>query len=242
MNKRLLGIVGAIVLGILGALIVITYVQGADQRAIAAAQPVSVLVVQQPVPAGVPVDELAKSVAPKDIPQSALAQGAVVNLADVAGKVTAVGLVPGQQLLASLMADPAAQKTSGKVPVPSGLQEVSVLLDSKRALGDYLAPGDTVGVFITFDNGPKPGGNVTNQTLHKVLVTAIQGAAVPDPTKDASASPVAAGPLMVTLATDAPGAAKIVYGSEFGRIWLSKEPKTASEQGSGPMTIDGIYK
>lgn len=243
MNKRLIGVAAAVVLGIIGALIVVTYVQGADRRAVAASQPISVIVVQQAVPAGTPADQLAKLVTAKDVPQSAVAEGAVVNLADVTGKVTAVALVPGQQLLTSLMVDPKSQRTSGKVPVPAGLQEVSVLLEARRALGGYVTAGDTVGIFITFDNGPKPGGNSTNETLHKVLVTSVQGA--PDPAKvsqDSASSPVAGGNIMVTFAVDTPTATKIVYASEFGRIWLSREPATASEQGSGPITIDGIYK
>jgi pilus assembly protein CpaB len=75
---------------------------------------------------------------------------------------------------------------------------------------------------------------------------AVEGATVPHAATGsgssgaATAAPTAA--LLVTLAVDAPTAEKIVYGAEFGKIWLSKEDPASSGSGAQILTRDGIYK
>jgi pilus assembly protein CpaB len=34
----------------------------------------------------------------------------------------------------------------------------------------------------------------------------------------------------------------VVYGQEFGTIWLSDEPSTAVQEGTRELTREGIYK
>ena len=45
----------------------------------------------------------------------------------------------------------------------------------------------------------------------------------------------------MTVAVDDDDAHKVIYAAEFGRIWLSKEPKEATESDPQPMTIDEVY-
>jgi pilus assembly protein CpaB len=47
---------------------------------------------------------------------------------------------------------------------------------------------------------------------------------------------------MVTLATAAPAAEKIVFGAEHGKIWLSLEPADATETGTRVLTDKSVYK
>ena len=60
MKSRLLAGVAALVLAILGALLVVSYAQGADTRAVQGLDPVTVLVVQKAVPAGTSVAGLGR--------------------------------------------------------------------------------------------------------------------------------------------------------------------------------------
>ncbi|WCI08470.1 hypothetical protein PJ267_19735 [Arthrobacter sp. OVS8] len=54
MKSRLLAGIAALVLAIVGALLVVSYAQGADTRAVQGLDPVAVLVVKNAVPAGTP--------------------------------------------------------------------------------------------------------------------------------------------------------------------------------------------
>ena len=179
MKSRLLAGVVAVLLAIVGAVIVVSYAQGADQRAVSSLDPVGVLVVTKAVPAGSPVEALKASVALEELPGAAVAETALNTLDGAAGKVTAADLVPGEQLLAERLVSPEELKTLGSVPVPAGLQEVSFQLEPQRVVGGRLAAGDTVGIFITMPNGgieDKPDQETVQLSIRKALVTAVQRA------------------------------------------------------------------
>lgn len=247
MKSRLLAGSAAVLLAIIGIVLVISYAQGADRRALEGLEPVDVLVVQQAVPAGTPVEDLSKFVATKPLPAGAVISSSLKTLDTSSGKVTAIDLIPGDQLAAERLVDPAQLETPGSVPVPAGLQEVSFALDPQRTVGARLAAGDTVGVFISFDAGP-PEPNAPPETtqfaFHRVLVTGIQRAAAPaGDAGDAPQTPVLpTGAVMVTVAVDDATAGRIVFGAEFGRIWLSKEPGDATRGPADILRKNRIYK
>lgn len=258
MKSRLLAGVAALVLAILGALLVVSYAQGADTRAVQGLDPISVLVVKKAVPAGTSVAALAAYVASEELPGKAVTQTALRNLDGLADKVTSVELLPGEQLVAERLIAPEELKTSGSVDVPEGLQEISFQLEPQRVVGGRIAPGDHIGIFISLKGGgleAKPEKETTQLSIHKVLVTAVQRAPAatpsPQPSADGSAPPaedmsLPTGSLMLTVAVNDVDASKIVYASEFSdsaSLWLSKEPLNATDSGKpGIMTNPEVYK
>ena len=257
MKSRLLAGIAALVLAVVGAILVVSYAQGADSRAVQGLQPVTVLVVSKAVPAGTPVAALKASVSSQELPGKAVTKSALQNLDGLAGKVTAVDLLPGEQLVAERLIAPEELRTSGSVQIPAGLQEVSFQLEPQRVVGGRLVPGDHVGIFISFKSGgleAKPEKETTQLTIHKVLVTAVQRAPVATPAAQSSADGATApaedtslptGSLLLTVAVNDVDAGKIVYASEFkdsASIWLSKEPLNAKD--SGPTVMEGskVYK
>ncbi|MBD1590684.1 flagellar biosynthesis protein FlgA [Arthrobacter sp. S1_S22] len=256
MKSRLLAGVIAVLLAIVGAVIVVSYAQGADQRAVSSLDPVGVLVLSKAVPAGSSVETLKASVALQQLPGAAVAKTALNTLEGSAGKVTSADLVPGEQLVAERLVSPEELKTSGSVPVPAGLQEVSFQLEPQRVVGGRLAPGDTVGIFISLPNGgieAKPEKETVQLSIHKALVTAVQRApegAVAKPAPSASAEPapdprdvnLPTGLLMVTVAVNDINADKIVFAAEYASLWLSKEPLEAQDSGPRIMTRQDLYK
>lgn len=255
MKSRLLAGVVAVLLAIVGAVIVVSYAQGADQRAVSGLDPAGVLVVSKAVPAGSSIETLKAAVALEQLPGTAVAKTALNTLDGSVGKVTSTNLVPGEQLLAERLVSPEELKSLGSVPVPAGLQEVSFQLEPQRVVGGRLAAGDTVGIFISMPSGGvenKPG-ETTQLSIHKVLVTAVQRApegAVAKPAPSASAAPepdprdvnLPTGLLMVTVAVNDINAGKIVFASEFASIWLSKEPLDAQDSGPRIMIRPDVYK
>jgi pilus assembly protein CpaB len=258
LKSRLLAGIAALVLAVVGAILVVSYAQGADARAVQGLEPVDVLVVAKPIPAGTSVEALQPFLATEKLPGKAVAPSAVKTLAGIAGKVTAVELLPGEQLVAERLIAPEELQTSGSVQIPAGLQEVSFQLEPQRVVGGRLAPGDHVGIFISLKNGgieAKPEKETTQLTIHKVLVTAVQRAPVATPPAQPSADGATAPPedtslptgsLLLTVAVNDVDAGKIVYASEFtdtASLWLSKEPLNAKDSGRpGIMTKPEVYK
>jgi pilus assembly protein CpaB len=248
----------AAVLAIVGAMLVISYAQGADQRAVKNLEPVAVLVVKTAIPAGTPVESMTASVTTEQLPGAAVTGSSLESLDGSKGKVAAVDLVPGEQLVAERLVEPEELKTQGSVKVPAGLQEVSFQLEPDRVVGGRLAPGDHVGVFVSMDEGgleDRADKETTKLTVRKALITAVQRApeaaptAAPSPT--ASADPNAADPkdttlptgsLMLTVAVSDVDAAKIVFAAEYGKMWLSKEPTNAKDSGPRIIQRSEVYK
>jgi pilus assembly protein CpaB len=255
-KSRLLAGVVAVLLAIVGAILIVTYAQGADQRAVKGLDPVDVLVVKKAVPAGTPVETMKTSVAVEQVPGSAVAKTALHTLDESAGKVAAADPIPGEQLLSERLIAPEDLKTSGSAKVPAGLQEVSFQLEPQRVVGGRVEAGDHVGIFISMNAGgieSKPEKESTQLSIHKVLVTAVQRApdgavAKPAPSASAGTEPdprdvnLPTGSLMITVAVNDINAGKIVFASEFASIWLSKEPLDAQDSGPRVMIRPDVYK
>ena len=251
MKVRILAAAAAVLLAITGAAALANYVAGADQRALQGAKAVQVYTVREPVPAGTAAEKLPELAGQQAIPANAVAAGAITDLAQIAGMVPSTDLVPGEQLLASRFVDPAALKETnpGQVPVPAGMQEVTIQLEPQRVLGGQLVAGDTVGVLFSFADGTTggPAGPITHLQMHKVLVMTVQGVpAAAEPSTGSgqagSAPAVPAGSVLVTLARTAPDVEKIVYAAEHGKIWLSKQNSAATETGTQELNRDGVFK
>lgn len=258
MKSRLLAGTAAAVLALIGAILIFVYAQGADERAVQGLEPVDVLVVQTAVPAGTPVSSLASAVAVQKLPGAAVAQSALRSLDGSSGKVTAVDMHPGEQLLAERLIAPGELKNQGSVQVPEGLQEISFQLEPQRVVGGRISPGDLVGIFISLNNGgieAKADKETTELAIHKVLVTAVQrapqGAAGTQPSPSASPDPntpdpkdteLPVGSLLLTVAVSDIDASKIVFAAEYAKIWLSKEPATAKDNGGPIMQRGEVYR
>ena len=243
MKTRIIGGILAVVLAVAGALVIMAYVRGADQRALAGARTVDVLVVSELIVAGTAAAEVEGLVDTTAMPASAVVVGGVQTLDQIVGLVATVDLQPGEQLLASRFAAVVDVAVENVVEVPTGMQEVSISVDAPRSVGASITPGSTVGVFAS--NPAGADGPYTHLLLHKVLVTRVQGlAAAPEPAtaEEAAAAtlPIPA-PVLVTFAVSAADAERIVFAAEYGTIWLSDEPATAVESGAAGQTWGSVY-
>ena len=243
MNRRIIGIVGAVVLALGGTLALVGYVQSARDRAAAATNTVDVWVVKTAIPEGTPATEIEGSLEYVGVPANLRADGGVGDLDDLDDLVTSTELLPGEQLLTSRFVTAAAARR-GDVPV--GLHQITVELTPERAMGGRVRAGDSVGVFISFEpfdlEGQIPDGqggveqlkgktgNTTHLTLHKVLVTSVQigpnASGVPalsgedgaddEPVNISSVESAPTESLLVTLALDAPAIEQLVFAAEYG--------------------------
>lgn len=240
MKTRLIGAILAIVLALVGTVVLTGYVRDADARAADGAAFVPVYVVTTEIPTGTAVGAIGSFIDVKRIPTIAAVPGRVTKLSAIAGKVAEVSLKPGEQLIKSRWVDPAELAAQGDVTLSEGMQALTLALPVEQVVGGTVKAGDSVGVIITATKKSADGSPdvpVSKQVFHKVLVTAVQQGATTTPTKkaDAEAEPVSV--VMVTLARTTPDLEKIVWGQEFGTVWLTIEPKMANETGSS--MVDG---
>ncbi|ACL40611.1 SAF domain protein [Pseudarthrobacter chlorophenolicus A6] len=251
MKSRLLAGTAAVALALVGALLIIVYANGADARAMASTNPKKVLVVEKPIPAGTPINDMTASLVIEDVPATAIAPTALTSLDSKAGTVAAVDLVPGEQLLAERLVAPEALKAEGGVQIPPGLQEVTFELEPKRVVGGRIQAGDHVGIGFSFAGGAdkaKPADASTQLTLRKVTVTAIQrapqaaSAEAPADGSNPQDTTLPQGSLMVTVAVNDIDATKIIYASNNGDLWLTKEPLDAQDNGGFIARKDTVYK
>ena len=254
MTKRIVGFITAIVLALVGTLALVAYVNGATERALAGEQLVEIYVVTTPIPGGTPAEAIEDYVAVEQVPVKVRASGAVDSIPALAGLVTAVDLVPGEQLLSGRFIERAKldDREIG-IEVPEEMVEVTIQLEPDRAIGGLLEPGQTVAVFASFGpsdlgetayelNGeivPVPAAaeqvegstsNTTDLLFHKVLVTAVQepSGRTPEQAEQRLTTPPA-GSVFVTLALQTYYAERLVFTAEYGSIWLAIERETVPD-------------
>jgi Flp pilus assembly protein CpaB len=232
------------VLAAIGTVVLISYVRGADVRAAEGAELVRVYMVEDEVPAGTTGADIEKYVESREIPALAAVPDRVRNLTQLKGLQTDVALQPGEQLILARWVDPAEIDSRGEEKLPEGMQALSLALPVERVVGGSVQAGDTVGVVVASEAETEDGKTVllTRQAFHKVLVLSVQGGTsiVRGDGEKESEDPVEA--LMVTVALTTPDIEVLVWGQQFGTVWLTLEPETADE--SGGRTVDGtiIYQ
>lgn len=268
-NRRVRGAIAAVVLASVGAVGLVAFVRGAEDRALAGEKLVDVLVVKKRVEAGMASEEIKGSVRSERVPAKTRADGAVAELAAVAGRVASVDLLPGEQVTTErFIAPDVFGRTGGQVDIPEGLLEVTVSLQPERAVGGVVRPGSTVGVVASFESfdlsaqGPSDvdgtivpaGGKTPDSThliLHKVLVTNVQSARSFDfqmggggegGDGETQTAPAPSENLLVTLALDAASVERVVFAAEHGSLWLAIEPTDADEGGTQVQTRGSVYR
>ena len=256
MNRKITGILLAVLLATVGTFALVAYVQSAKDEAVAGERQVDVLVVRDRIRKGATLDEVRGAVGTSEIPAKVRPEDAVTDLADLdEGLVVAVDLEPGEVLLRSRLV---GAEDLARAAVPEGMQELTVALEPERAVGGSLNAGDTVGVVLSFEpferDEAQGGGktpNMSHLTFHKVVVTSVQfdpnESATPlagDDEGDEGQEDVERAPsnrLLVTLALTSPQVEQVAFAAEFGHIWLTAEPASADESGTRIVTLGEVY-
>lgn len=267
-KRRIIGIVTAMLLAIIGTVALVGYVQSAKDKAVAEEALVDVYVVDELVPKGAEPGTIKSSVSLEQVPARLKQPGAISDLDAVGDNVAATDLQPGDQLLAARLVpkDKVSEEVTDKV-------QISTLLAAERAVGGSLKKGDLVGVYLSFDpftvdeagesssttpttappasdatstsaEAEKKTPNVTRLEFQHVLVTNVQTTDTPvnADTKDSEAvEQVTGSQYVVTLALSPEQSERFVFAAEFGHVWLSNEPASVSDDGTRLVTLGNVY-
>lgn len=244
MRIRIIAIAIAAVLAVVGVIVLVNAFRVAGQTSASGSHLVTVWVVTTEIPAGTSAADAGPAIQTEQVPASYVPDGAVRSAVQLTGKVASVTLEPGEQLLSSRWVTPSElASTGGSAAVPAGLQQVSIAVDAQRTAAGHIGVGDHVGVFVSLDaSGTDPA--VTELLLNNVLVTSI-GAGSGSTSTSGSATGTStasnvSGSTLVTFALSADDAQKLVYGAEFGRVWLSLQNDKSTPVTTGPATRTGL--
>lgn len=237
-RRRVLAIVAAVLLTVFGVVVIIAYVNAAEEQAQERAGLDPILVAGEEIPAGTPAADLAGRVATTEVPGAFVPDDAVTNVDDLGRQVTVERILEGEPIVARQFGE-----RRGPGPGPGQLDEgrevITLTLEAQRALGGDVAAGDLVGVIAALDDtggdGETPLGETdaggqgcgeTGMVLARVEVTDVSGAADPD-TGEAGGNAVT-----VSLDVDQTDAERLVFAAEYGSIWLTR-------QTNGSLQADG---
>ena len=271
-RRRILGILTALVLAIVGTAALISYVNSAKDKAVGDEELVDVFVVDKLVPKGADAKAIKASVSIEQVPARLKQAGALTDLDAVGDNVAGADLLPGDQLVAARLvpAEVVTEVVTDKV-------QVSALFAPERAVGGALVKGDLVGVYISFEpfdiasagqqatdgtapettvalapgdtapsttQGPTSTPNVTRLEFQNVLVTNVQTISAPvspDTTDGVGVVQVTGSQYVITLALSPEQSERFVFATEFGRIWLSKDPASVADDGTRLVTLGTVF-
>jgi pilus assembly protein CpaB len=145
-KRRIIGIVAATLLALVGTISLVGYVRSAKDDAVAQEALVDVYVVDVYVPKGADPETIRASVSIEQVPARLKQDDAITDLETVGEQVAAADLQVGDQLVAVRLASSELVTTEITDKV-----QISALLEAERAVGGAIQPGDLVGVYLSFD-------------------------------------------------------------------------------------------
>lgn len=191
MSRRVGGAIVAVVLALIGTGVLVGVVRGAEERALEGAEMVQVILIDGDVPVqrGTAVERLPLRLA--RMPQATVAASAVENVMDVADMVTAVELLPGEQLLAERLIsveefEEEVKAEAAPYDLPPGYLEISVPIPAERALGGKLEVGEHIALIGIFQGAADPETEDPNAALEGQQITSEDVIAFEAPPPDAS--------------------------------------------------------
>lgn len=156
MNRRILTIILAVLLAVLGTTAVLIYVNKADARALDGKEAVSVLVAKQPIAAGTAVKYAKVLLAKENMPAAAVPSDALRTLEQKLDEyVTSTEIAPGQLLTRRMLVKESKQND---FVLPAGKLAVTIPIESGSVGEVPLQPGFKVAIFNTFDVGSERNG------------------------------------------------------------------------------------
>jgi pilus assembly protein CpaB len=235
MRSRATAVLVAIVLALLATVALVVYVRSADQRAVAGQDPVKVLVAAKVIPASTTGEQAFNRglIATTELPRRAVARGAITSVGAIGGRVAAVDIQPGEQLLDSRWVTADSAAGSHLLPIPADRQAIAIAVDLTRQVSGFVTPGDHISLVASFDVHPTdakgdskgPDVKLSRFLLQDVTVLAVGTQPLPNPAAGGKATANKGQTLTtVTLAVKPTDVERVAFAAENGSLYLSLLP------------------
>jgi pilus assembly protein CpaB len=230
MQSRIVAILVAIVLAVMATMALVVYVHSADRRAINDRQPVLVYVARQKIPQGTFGSRAYNAgwIQQKALPAVAVASDAIRSVDQIAGRVAAVNIYPGEQLISVRWVSPDVAEGQHLLQIPPDMQAISIQVDATRQVSGFITPGDHVSILATVRKGGGPNRDqpTTGYLLQDVTVLAVGGQAQVNPAAQGSAraNNRAQGLTTITVALSPSQMPNLVAAIEGGSLYFTLLP------------------
>jgi len=225
MRRRIIGIVAALVVALLGLLGVVVYAQAADGRAVAGQATQTVFIAKAAVPMGTTAADAVNQqlMVPEKVVAKGVPQGALKAVtADIAKLVATSSILPGEIVLASRFG--ALASTGNTQVIPAGKIAITVSLTDPQRIAPLLTPQSHIVIFDTL--GGKSGGTAATPQETRVLLPDVEVIGVgsqtaqptPSPTATPGAQQSASNAALVTVAVSPADAQLLVHAVQAGNL------------------------
>jgi pilus assembly protein CpaB len=225
MGRRVIAITAAVLLAVVGVVAVVLYANGADQRAVAAAQPRTVFVSAQAVPAGTTLNDAIAGglIVETMLPAKSVPVGSLTAVTEDNKNLLAVSeIAPGEYIQAARFGT--TPQGSQAIRVPNGQIAVSLTLSDPARVGTFVAPGSHIVLYDTVAGATATGGAApiqagTHVLFEDVLVIAIGSTALTPAQPTGQATAAQQGGTLVTLALTPEQAPRLVHALQNGSLY-----------------------
>ncbi len=238
-SRRTLILVGAIVIGVIAALLIYNYVQGIDDRANNNAKLVDVYVAKSDILRGTAGEQAAssKAIDKSQIPQQFKPATAISTTDQLAKKVALFDIPANSVIVDNMFVDPASSQITFRQRLTNkNYVAVSISTDQVHGVAGFLVAGDEVNMAVKQTQAKPPETwtglkleSVYQYMYQKVYIIAVGGNTVLAPGETTStaaggtAAPTADSSIL-TLEVPPDAALWIMSGQETG-FYLSLTPK-----------------
>lgn len=186
----------------------------------AADRVVEVLVAKEPISAGMLGDDVVTQGLVETVEVTALERdpNAFTSPTQLTGRIAAIEIAPGQQILLSQFTSQAS--ASRAIAVPEGLEGLTIEIPYIQAGARYIGVGDRINVYALMGAGAPPevrrilaGVEVLDVDRTRATLQASRGAN--------TASPGGTGPVVYLLAVNPVDAERFMFLSTFEGLWLT---------------------
>jgi pilus assembly protein CpaB len=241
MTRRIIGVLLAIVLAIVGTVAVLLYVKSAENSVAAGQKAVHILVAKDRIPAGtsggrIRADALVTKVV---VPASTVPDDALSEVPAELDKLVITADVQGRQVLLRGMF---GQSTtlSGGLNIPEGMIAVSVAINVSQQVGGFVRPGSQIAVFDTYTADAQgravaSGTGTDANRVTRVLLPRVSAIAVgtfggdgvtadqvqQNGDKTTTTQKGTGGQIVVTVAVTQNDAEKLIHGAQTGILYFA---------------------
>jgi len=225
MGRRIIGIVAALVVALLGVVGVVVYAQAADGRAVDGQATQSVFIAKAGVPMGTTAADavnqklmVSEKVVAKGVPEGALK----AVTADIAKLVATSPILPGEIVLASRFG--AIANMAKTQAIPAGMIAITVSLTDPQGIAPFLTPQSRIVIFDTL--GGKSASTAAPTPVTTILLPDVEVIGVGDQTaqpapssaSDKASQQPASIAALVTVAVSPADAQLLVHAVQAGNL------------------------
>lgn len=243
MAGRVIVLVAALLVAVLGAVLVYLYAERTVERAEAPLELVDVLVASEEIPEGTSITEAVTAglLETQPRPTNALPQGYLTGIDDVQGWLTRAPLLRNEILSLDRLQDP---EDSDGLRIQEQDMAITIPLDDPNRVGGFVEPLDLVAVFLTRQSVPVDEEGVTGSPvattdllLPEVRVIGIGSQTDPDVEQADDVSPS-----LVTVSVPQRDAQRLIHAQTLGTLYLAKLTDQSVVARSGGTTSGTLFE